>query len=92
MRLSCCRRLSVPALLFALLPPVSAVGIEDRYRRDCFACHDEAAYTRAERRIDSHPALVKRVRGCTRAVGGDWSEAEITALVELLEARFYRFP
>ncbi|HAZ61127.1 MAG TPA: hypothetical protein DCY89_06095 [Gammaproteobacteria bacterium] len=76
-------------VLLATLTPAAAAGIEDRYRAECFACHGEEAYAEAKRRIKSHAALLARVRACTRVVGGEWSEAEIETLVELLDARFY---
>lgn len=79
-------------LLSLVLAPARAAGIEDRFRGECFACHGEAAYTRPDRRVNSPAALVERVRGCTRVVGGTWNEAEVAALVELLDARYYRFP
>jgi len=82
----------VAALWSVAIAPAPAAGIEDRYRAECFACHGEEAYTGPDRRIDSRAALLVRVRGCTRAVGGTWNEAEIAALAELLDARFYRFP
>jgi mono/diheme cytochrome c family protein len=72
--------------------PLQAADIAERFQSSCFSCHGEEMYTRSERRVSSRAALEKRVRGCTKAVGGSWSDADISALVELLNTRYYRLP
>jgi len=65
---------------------------------NCIACHaamtgGEGAvlYTREDRVVNSLDALTKQVNRCQSSLGLDWSNENITAVQQYLNATFYKF-
>lgn len=81
--------------------PAGAADIQagrSLHEKSCVACHasltqgkPSEVYTRADRRVKSHDALVAQVRRCAATVGPQWSEKDITNVAAFLDATFYKF-
>jgi hypothetical protein len=91
------RALTTYLLLSAMLVPVLAVA-EDKgadaqalIDKNCVSCHGSEVYTRADRRVDSLPALGKQVQMCEQNLGLRWFDDEINAVTALLNDKYYKF-
>ena len=65
---------------------------------NCTTCHisiqggdGTGIYTRENRRIESHPALIKQVNRCRDSLGMLWPENHINDVVQYLNTNFYKF-
>jgi len=65
---------------------------------NCTSCHvsiqggdGSGIYTRENKRIESHPALVKQVNRCRDSLGVPWPDEHINDVVEYLDNTFYKF-
>jgi mono/diheme cytochrome c family protein len=61
------------------------------YQGNCTSCHDTSVFTRADRKVNSLPALEAQVGRCKSARGLDWSNQDIADVVAYLNANFYHF-
>jgi cytochrome c553 len=91
------RALTTYLLLSAMLVPVLAVA-EDKpadaqalIAKNCVSCHGSEVYTRADRRVQSLPALGKQVQMCEQNLGLRWFDDEINAVTALLNDKYYKF-
>lgn len=64
----------------------------------CIACHaalmkgnPTLIYTREDRRIQSLPALRRRVQRCSLAAGADWTQGALEDVIAYLNQSYYRF-
>ena len=87
----------VPALL--LVPflgwggPAAAAEAPDAhalYEQNCLKCHGSEVYTRADRKIDSYPALASQVRQCETNLELRWFDEDIDAVTAYLNDKFYK--
>ena len=65
---------------------------------NCTSCHismqggdGSGIYTRENKRIESHPALIKQVKRCRDSLGMPWPENHVDDVVEYLNSSFYKF-
>ncbi|MES9882846.1 MAG: cytochrome c [Sedimenticola sp.] len=63
---------------------------KDQLEKHCTACHGTDLYTRAERRINSRPALSAQVHRCQVAQGLGWFNDEVENTAEYLNDQFYK--
>jgi mono/diheme cytochrome c family protein len=70
----------------------------DLHANNCVACHDKlmggdgnALYKRADRRIQSLPALEQQVRRCKDNLGLVWFDDQVQDVADYLNATFYKF-
>lgn len=87
--------LMVSLLILTLLPlgatfaaPHPGKALHDAH---CMACHGPEKYSAEQRKIDSKPALIQRVTGCSKAAGSGWSEAELRTVIDYLDQTYYHF-
>lgn len=92
------RRLVAPALPLVLVPllagPATAADSPDPhplYEQNCLKCHGPEIYTRADRKIDSYPALARQVRQCETNLELRWFDDEVEAVTDYLNSAFYKF-
>jgi len=71
---------------------------KDLHNSNCTSCHissqggdGSGIYTRENRRIESHPALIKQVNRCRDSLGLPWPKEHISDVVEYLDSNFYKF-
>lgn len=77
------------AVLFS--PATQAASGQALHDKHCLACHGTEVYTRGGRRVGSYPALQTQVARCKGAAGAPWFDEEVAAVVEYLNASFYKF-
>ena len=65
---------------------------------NCTSCHismqggdGSGIYLRENKRIESHPALIKQVKRCRDSLGVPWPEEHVADVVEYLNTSFYKF-
>lgn len=65
---------------------------------NCTSCHvgmqggdGTSIYTREDKRIESHPALIKQVKRCRDSLGIPWPEEHVNDVVEYLNTTFYKY-
>ena len=65
---------------------------------NCTSCHismqggdGSGIYLRENKRIESHPALIKQVKRCRDSLGVPWPEEHVADVVEYLDTSFYKF-
>lgn len=81
-------------LAMATMTPAWAIDPEmgrALHKQSCTACHGTEMYTRADRKIDSYPALQSRVARCTAPAAVQWNDEQKAAVVEYLDQEFYQF-
>ncbi|MES9899438.1 MAG: cytochrome c [Sedimenticola sp.] len=74
--------------------PAAAFDIptgKDQLETNCTACHGTDVYTRADKRINSRPALSAQVHRCQVAQGLGWFDDEVENTAEYLNHQFYKF-
>ena len=59
--------------------------------KHCTSCHDDAMYTRKERRVTTLKGLQKQVRRCELSLGLTWFDEDIAAVVNYLNGTYYHF-
>ena len=91
------------ALLFSVLSSTAMAADIERGKSlhddNCIECHvsiqggdGSGIYTRADRRIDSLPALRSQVNRCKNSMGVSWPEDQIDDVVAYLNSMYYKFP
>ncbi len=81
-------------LLTAFAVPAAAADIdngEDLHFTNCTGCHDETAYTRADRRVQSLDRLAAQVRFCKDSLELSWFDEDVDDVVEYLNQTYYHF-
>ena len=65
---------------------------------NCTSCHvsmqggdGSSIYTRENKRIESHSALVKQVKRCRDSLGVPWPEEHVKDVVDYLNSSFYKY-
>jgi mono/diheme cytochrome c family protein len=58
---------------------------------NCYSCHGNEVYTRADRKVKSLVGLHKQVQRCELALGLGWFDDQIDASSAYLNKDFYRF-
>ena len=65
---------------------------------NCISCHASmlggdgtGIYVRENKKIESHPALVKQVNRCRDSLGIEWPEEHVNDVVEYLNTNFYKY-
>lgn len=71
---------------------------KELHNSNCTSCHvsmqggdGSGIYTRENKRIESHPALIKQVKRCRDSLGMPWPEEHVADVVEYLNSSFYKF-
>lgn len=91
------------AILFCTLSSTAMAADIERGKSlhddNCIECHvsiqggdGSGIYTRADRRIDSLPALRTQVKRCKNSMGVSWPEDQIDDVVAYLNSMYYKFP
>ena len=91
------------AVLFTVLSSTAIASDVNRGKSlhddNCIECHvsiqggdGSGIYTRADRRIDSLPALRSQVNRCKNSMGVSWPEDQIDDVVAYLNSMYYKFP
>lgn len=58
----------------------------------CMACHGTEVYSRDDHKMQSLEELSQRVKFCLKnAVRENWTDAQITSVVDYLNKTFYKF-
>lgn len=83
---------SILCLSFACLV-VQADSGEGKILHDqsCTACHDTSVYSRPDKRIKTLAELQGQVSRCTKPAGAEWSQQEVSNVVNYLNTDFYHF-
>ncbi len=58
---------------------------------NCYGCHGNDIYTRADRMVSSRAGLSKQVHRCELALGLQWFEEDVENSAEYLNNQFYHF-
>jgi mono/diheme cytochrome c family protein len=58
---------------------------------NCYSCHGDELYTRADRKVQSLPGLHKQVKRCELALGLRWFDDQVDNAAAYLNDRFYHF-
>ena len=61
------------------------------YEKSCNGCHDTKVHTRPNRIIHTYEDLVNRVKFCDGAANTNFSDAQITDVVDHLNTTYYKF-
>ena len=71
---------------------------KELHQSNCTSCHismqggdGSSIYTRENKRIESHPALIKQVKRCRDSLGVPWPEEHVNDVVEYLNNNFYNY-
>lgn len=91
------------AVLFTVLSSTAIASDVNRGKSlhddNCIECHvsiqggdGSGIYTRADRRIDSLPALRSQVNRCKNSMGVSWPQDQIDDVVAYLNSMYYKFP
>lgn len=71
---------------------------KELHQGNCTSCHismqggdGSSIYTRENKRIESHPALIKQVKRCRDSLGVPWPEEHVNDVVEYLNNNFYNY-
>ena len=88
-------------VLISAYTPTTSANIEngkELHNSNCTSCHisiqggdGSGIYTRENRRIESHSALIKQVNRCHDSLGLPWPDDHINDVVEYLNNTFYKF-
>lgn len=58
----------------------------------CMTCHDDAIYTRADRKANTFEQLRGQVRNWQGVAGNKWSDEDIDAVAHEINDRYYHLP
>ena len=60
-------------------------------QENCMSCHDNAIYTRQDRKVTTLAGLDKQVRRCELSLGLQWFDEDVADVVAYLNNSFYKF-
>jgi mono/diheme cytochrome c family protein len=80
-------------LLSAPLPSGAAESPDGKalHEQRCTKCHTAEIYTREDRKVTSYEGLQRQVQRCETALGLQWFDEDIAAVVAYLNRDYYRF-
>ena len=84
----------IALLLAVLATPIHAADIEngdDLHFTHCTGCHDESAYTREDRRVQSLERLRQQVNFCKDSLGLAWFDEDVDDVTAYLNQTYYHF-
>jgi len=85
----------ITAILLTLSAwPALAADVEngaDLHFSNCTGCHDESAYTREDRKVNSLDRLGAQVRFCKDNLNLTWFDDEVDDVIEYLNQNYYHF-
>ena len=90
-------KLLLPLIAATLLATTGAVSAADSANgkslkeQNCMGCHEDAVYTRTDRRVTSLAGLEKQVRRCELTLGLQWFDDDVNDVVAYLNENFYKF-
>ena len=90
-------KLLLPLIAATLLATTGAVSAADSANgkslteQNCMGCHEDAVYTRKDRRVTSLAGLEKQVRRCELTLGLKWFDDDVNDVVAYLNENFYKF-
>ena len=58
-------------------------------QENCMRCHDDAMYTRDNRKVTSLGGLKKQVMRCEQSLGLQWFDDDVADVTEYLNATYY---
>lgn len=85
------------SLATLLLIPAALAGAADvghgqaLVQQHCMACHDNAVYTRPNRRVTNLAGLQKQVKRCELSLELKWFDEDINDVTGYLNESFYKF-
>jgi mono/diheme cytochrome c family protein len=91
------KALLVPLAAFVLTVGANSVFAADAghgkqlQQKNCMSCHDDAMYTRENRKVTTPAGLKKQVRRCEQTLGLQWFDEDIDAVSSYLNDSFYKF-
>ena len=60
-------------------------------QENCTGCHDDAMYTRENRRVTTLAGLQKQVRRCELSLGLSWFDEDVADVTAYLNSSYYKF-
>jgi cytochrome c len=89
----------VPLLLALMCAPLCAAPFdkgdpkagEALHNKACLACHGNAVYSRADRKIKTPSQLAARISGCNANTGAGWFPDDEKNVGAYLNQSFYHF-
>jgi cytochrome c553 len=59
--------------------------------KNCMGCHDDAMYTRENRKVTSLGGLQKQIMRCEQSLGLQWFDDDVSAVTEYLNTSYYHY-
>jgi cytochrome c553 len=87
----------IPLLFLLLISTVTTARAGDAHAgkalvdKNCYSCHGNEVYTRADRKMKSLSGLKKQVQRCELALGLSWFDDQIDDVAGHLNDNFYKF-
>ncbi len=88
------QKLFVPLTLLVLMVPQSA-WTQDRgkmlYQNHCIACHESRVHIRERKKAKDYEDIEKFAARFGTIAGVEWNDADMAAVVEYLNRKYYKF-
>jgi hypothetical protein len=87
----------IPLLCLLLISAATTAQAGDAHAgkalvdKNCYSCHGNEVYTRADRKMNSLDALKKQVQRCELALGLSWFDDQIDDATSHLNDNLYKF-
>ena len=87
----------IPLLCLLLISAATTAQAGDAHAgkalvdKNCYSCHGNEVYTRADRKMKSLSGLKKQVQRCELALGLSWFDDQIDDATSHLNDNFYKF-
>ncbi len=87
----------IPLLCLLLISAATTARAGDAHAgkalvdKNCYSCHGNEVYTRADRKMKSLSGLKKQVQRCELALGLSWFDDQIDDAATHLNNNFYKF-
>jgi mono/diheme cytochrome c family protein len=90
-----CKTQILPTLLAALaagsLHAADVSHGKSLQQENCMRCHDDAMYTRDNRKVTSLGGLQKQVMRCEQSLGLQWFDDDVADVTQYLNATYYHY-
>jgi hypothetical protein len=85
------KKLLIALPLIAAGMPAAAIDVPGLLVDQCSSCHGSEVYTRKDRRVHNLFELEKQLQRCNHAVGSKWDLNTVTAVMDYLNSKYYKF-